>query len=107
MKNLLFLLCFTLPLVLIAGCGSSSDKKTSTGGEFAAASCNQYVKFTECLITASVPEDQQADVRDLLNATKEQRKTLSTDEQETKCSTALEPYRADQETYTAYGCTIE
>jgi hypothetical protein len=107
MKNLLFLLCFTLPLVLIAGCGSSSEKNNPTEGEFAAASCNQYVAFTECLITASVPEDQQADVRDLLDATKEQRKTLSTEEQETQCSTALEPYRADPEAYAAYGCSIE
>jgi membrane-bound ClpP family serine protease len=91
--------------LILVGCGSNGDTPTD---EFASASCNKYVNLMECLITQEVnpvPADQQADIRGILDATKEQWKTLSTEQQEEQCSLLLD--QALAQPVSEVGCSVE
>ncbi|MDR0650655.1 MAG: hypothetical protein LBG59_04575 [Candidatus Peribacteria bacterium] len=92
--------------LILVGCGS--DGETSPTDEFAAASCNKYVKLTECVITQEVnpvSAEEQAEIRSILDATKDQWKTLSPEQQEEQCSVLLD--QALEQPFSEVGCSVE
>jgi hypothetical protein len=92
--------------LILVGCGSKGDAPAAD--EFAAASCNKYVNLMECLLTQEVnpvTADDEADMRGILDATKEQWKTLSTEQQEEQCSILLE--QALTQPISEVGCAVE
>ncbi|MDR2415181.1 MAG: DUF5339 domain-containing protein [Candidatus Peribacteria bacterium] len=94
--------------LILVGCGSKENTPTTALDEFASASCNKYVNLMECLITQEVnpvPADQQEDIRNILDTTKEQWKTLSTEQQEEQCSALLD--QALTQPVSEVGCAVE
>jgi hypothetical protein len=89
--------------LLLVGCGSSPEE---TKQEFATASCNKFATFMECLV-GTLTGDEQTEIRNIVEATKQQWKTLPENEQETTCAETLATYEAGSGTYEAYGCSLK
>ncbi|MDR0369779.1 MAG: DUF5339 family protein [Candidatus Peribacteria bacterium] len=92
-------------LLVIAGCGSSSEKSNTTTGEFAVDTCNKYFELVECTIK-DIPEDQKEIVLQDSEFVKEQWKALPEEELQPICDTTWEQVTSMADVYESLGCSV-
>lgn len=92
-------------LLVIAGCGSSSEGDNSTTGEFSVDTCNKYFELMECTVK-DLPEDQKESVLQDSNVIKEQWKALSEEELKPVCDTTWEQITSMADVYESIGCPV-
>ncbi|GHW02612.1 hypothetical protein AGMMS50249_3980 [candidate division SR1 bacterium] len=116
MKKLSLLALLGTSLILV-GCGNTDTPTEPTGnttspsevvaGTFAAPICDEYFRVLDCTLQSQVPAEQQAEIKTVVDQTKEARQALDAATQESTCQAAWDNEILPQsDLYNQFGCNV-